>query len=266
MTCKLCLAEKELWDSHIIPEFQYKPLYDEKHRFFVISTDPEKDDFYEQKGFREKLLCQQCETKFSRWETYANKVIFGKEAYQIERVGEFVRVGGVSYHEFKLYLLSLLWRMSISTLKYFSAVSLGPHEEKIRLCLLNENPGKPIDYPCFITAIQFQGHFKPDWIFPPVRSKVRGVHCYAVVVSGILYEFFITKKPLPINAEQVAINEQENFLMAVSRLEEIPFLYEILMQHSKAQNERKKTAKQVPSQSLMRYLPCAIRQNNFKSA
>jgi hypothetical protein len=194
-------------------------------------------------------LCQECETKLSRWEAYASKVIFGKEAYQIERVGEFVRVGGVSYPEFKLYLLSLLWRMSISTLKYFSDVSLGPHEEQIRLCLLNENPSKPIDYPCFITAILFQGRFHPDWIFPPMRSKVNGAHCYAVVISGILYTFFITKKPLPVNAEQVAISERGNFLMAVSRLEEIPFLYEILMQHSKAQNERKKITKQESFQS-----------------
>ena len=58
MICRLCLVESELQDSHIISEFQYKPLYDEKHRFFVISSDPRKNDFYEQKGFREKLLCQ----------------------------------------------------------------------------------------------------------------------------------------------------------------------------------------------------------------
>lgn len=36
--CKLCLKEKELMFSHIIPEFFYEPMYDEKHRFMQIST------------------------------------------------------------------------------------------------------------------------------------------------------------------------------------------------------------------------------------
>jgi len=31
-TCRLCLQERPLRDSHIIPEFLYRPLVDEKHR------------------------------------------------------------------------------------------------------------------------------------------------------------------------------------------------------------------------------------------
>jgi len=36
MKCKICCQQKELRDSHIIPEFFYKPMYDDKHRFNVI--------------------------------------------------------------------------------------------------------------------------------------------------------------------------------------------------------------------------------------
>jgi hypothetical protein len=244
MTCKLCRSEADLQNSHVISEFQYEPLYDEKHRFHVISVNPEQKERFEQKGFREKLLCSACETKLSRWEAYAKKVIFGEEAHLISRVGEFVRVGGVSYREFKLYLLSLLWRMSISSLKYFSDVSLGPYEEKLRIRLFNEDPGLPTDYPCFITAVLFQGRFESSWIIPPDRINYQGIHCYRVLISGILYTFFITEKPLPFDAGQVAINEQGNFLMAVSRLEDIKFLWEVVMRHSKALNERKKIAEQ----------------------
>ena len=239
MSCKLCHAERELQNSHIIPEFQFKPLYDKKHRFFVISSDSKKEDFWEQKGFREKLLCLPCETKLSRWESYAKRVIFGEETYLISREGEFVRLGGVSYREFKLYLLSLLWRMSISSLRYFSDVSLGPYEEKLRVSLLNEDPGSPADYPCFITAVLLRGRFEASWIIPPEHIRVHGVHCYRMVISGILYTFWVTNKPLVIDASQIAINEQGNFLMTVEHLEKIEFLREQVMQHSKALNERR---------------------------
>jgi len=243
MICKLCHSEAELQNSHVISEFQYKPLYDDKHRFHVISVNPEQKEHFEQKGFRENLLCLQCETKLSRWESYAKKVIFEDETHLIGRTGNFIRLGGISYHEFKLYLLSLLWRMGVSKLKHFSEVSLGPYEEKLRVLLLNEDPGLASDYPCVITAVLFQGHFEAAWIIPPGRIKVNGVHCYRVVISGILYMFWVTKKPLAIDASQIAVNEQGNFLMVVERLENIEFLRELVLQHSKALNERSKAEK-----------------------
>ena len=240
MTCKLCHSEAELQNSHIISEFQYEPLYDEKHRFSVISVNPEQKDYYEQKGFREKLLCLPCETKLSRWESYAKKVIFEDEARLVGRDETFVRLGGISYHEFKLYLLSLLWRMSVSSLKYFSRVSLGPYEEKLRIRLLHETPGLTTDYPCIITAVLFQGRFEPGWIIPPDRIRYDGAYCYRVLISGILFTFIVTERPLPFDAGQVAINEQGNFLMTIDHLENIKFLREQLKQHIKALHERRK--------------------------
>ena len=243
MICKLCHKEAELQNSHIIPEFQYKPLYDEKHRFQVISANPEKREYYEQKGFREKLLCPSCETKISRWESYANKVIFGDEAQIIEKTDGFIRLGNISYVEFKLFLLSLLWRMGVSTLKNFSAVQLGPYEEKLRLHLLNEDPGLASDYPCFITAVLFRGRFYADWIIPPDLIRYNEAHCYRTLISGVLYTFLVTEKTLPIGAQQIAISKQGNFSMIVDRVENIEFLRKFVSQFSKALNERKEDKK-----------------------
>jgi hypothetical protein len=76
--CALCQQDRELCASHIIPEFFYKPVYDEKHRFYTFSTDPADEvEGPEQKGLREHLLCKDCEGKLSAWEGYARKVIYG---------------------------------------------------------------------------------------------------------------------------------------------------------------------------------------------
>ena len=58
--CRLCRRESNLRFSHILPEFFYLPMYDELHRTMSVSSD-EKEKLV-QKGFREYLLCQECET------------------------------------------------------------------------------------------------------------------------------------------------------------------------------------------------------------
>jgi hypothetical protein len=56
-TCKLCRRKGELRDSHIISEFLYASIYDDKHRFHVVAAG-ELQSSYEQKGYRERMLCQ----------------------------------------------------------------------------------------------------------------------------------------------------------------------------------------------------------------
>jgi len=79
MKCKLCLKGSQPVKSHIIPEFMYEGsgLYDEKHRFFIIEKSGDIPKFQQkQKGLTERLLCQGCETKISRWEDYARRTIY----------------------------------------------------------------------------------------------------------------------------------------------------------------------------------------------
>ena len=80
MICKLCCENKDLRRSHIIPEFLYRNLgiYDDKNRFKVISSNPKKRVKYEQKGFREYLLCDNCEEKIQKWEDYVARFWFQK--------------------------------------------------------------------------------------------------------------------------------------------------------------------------------------------
>ena len=239
MQCKLCHLEAELRNSHVIPEFHYVPLYDKKHRFHIISTNLEKKEGIEQKGIREKLLCDKCEQRLSRWESYAKKVIFDEESFLVGRNGNIIRIGGIKYKEFKLYLLSLIWRMGISSLDAFSEVSLGPYEEKLRTALLNENPGSSAHYPVLLTAVLFEKKFRQEWILPPELVKVGNKHCYRFLLSGVLYSFFVTDKKFLFDVSKASINEDGTFLMNVEHLENIPFLLDRVIAHSKVLNLKK---------------------------
>ena len=149
--CRLCLQVAEVRKSHVIPEFAYKALniYDEKHRFCAFSTDLNVRVDTHQKGLREKLLCDTCEGRLSMWESYAKKVLFGGVALDFEMDEQLGAIAhGVDYEKFKLFAMSLLWRASVSTLKTFENVNLGPHENKLRKLLLEEKAEERWCYGC----------------------------------------------------------------------------------------------------------------------
>ena len=88
------------------------------------------------------MLCQSCETKLSKWETYARGLLTGGTLLQYRREGTITWVEGIDYSRFKLFQLSILWRAGVTTREFFSKVTLGPHAERLREMLLAEDPGE----------------------------------------------------------------------------------------------------------------------------
>ena len=75
-TCALCKTpDSALQGSHIVPEFFYKRVYTKSHKFTAISLVQDERLTIEQKGYREDLLCQKCETKLSKWETVLSQFV-----------------------------------------------------------------------------------------------------------------------------------------------------------------------------------------------
>ena len=114
MSCALCKSNAPLQNSHIIPEFFYTQVYDAIHRFQVIPTDLSKSEKFEQKGVREKLLCKLCEQKIGRWEKYTKETFGDGIGIKIEQTRKTLKLSNLDYRKFRLFLLSLLWRMGVS--------------------------------------------------------------------------------------------------------------------------------------------------------
>lgn len=187
--CKLCNNATELRNSHILPEFLYENTYDEKHRAMLVSSS-EKEKLI-QKGLREYLLCQECETKLSRYEGYAVKVIRNISDFEKDKSGDFVISNNVNYKLFKLFQLSILWRGSISENQMFVNVNLGKHEGKIRKMLDQENPGESKDYGCFIVRIS-----EPEKIhriiMPPMPERLFGHNGYRFMTGNLFWYFIVS--------------------------------------------------------------------------
>ncbi|WP_051901504.1 hypothetical protein [Methylotenera sp. L2L1] len=193
MICALCKSEAELKNSHIIPEFLYKTMYDDKHRFHVLSTIPEQRNSMLQKGLSEKLLCAACESKLSKWERYASLVLKGGLSLGVERSGNLVIITDIDYSKFKLFQLSILWRASVSTLPFFKNVNLGVYEEKLRVMLVNSDAGKSNDFGCIMYGLKHEG-VVTDLIVQPSRDRLNNITCYRFVYGGFQWLYMVSSQ------------------------------------------------------------------------
>src|SRR5438128_878337 len=137
-TCRLCEQDRSLRKSHVAPKFLWKTsgMTGDKRSFSIRSTThPHLSEHHRQDGFKEHLLCEDCEGQFSRYEDYSRRILFGRKSPVLQRPAGHYIWDGLNYAKLKLFQMSLLWRMGISSHPYYAHVKLGKHEEILRQML-----------------------------------------------------------------------------------------------------------------------------------
>ncbi len=193
MVCSLCKEDRPLRQSHIFPEWLYKPLYDDNHRFFVLSTDVKKRRGTRPKGIYERLLCGECEHRFSTWEEYARSVFY-ELPLRVTEEGRAVVFSGLQYTSFKLFQMSLIWRASIASRPEVPRIDLGPHAERIRKMLFEGNPGEAYQYGSILMLPALSQELLQQFVYPPERlpTKIDGHTAYRAVFGGLFWLFIVS--------------------------------------------------------------------------
>lgn len=172
----------------------YKELYDEEHRIYRVNF---KDFWKYQKPptgeYDKDILCVDCDSKIlgSQYDDYAAKVFEQDGFVQISpgKAGELltIDIANIDYTKFKLFLLSLLWRASISKREPFNAVRLGPYQEIIRAMLYDRNPGDSHDFPCYMIALRHEIEMTKQLISAFRKDKLGRYTTYSIIICGFLY-------------------------------------------------------------------------------
>lgn len=223
--CALCLQDRGLQRSHVIPEFMYTPMYDDKHRFQVISTTNPAREHSEQKGLREKLLCNDCESQLSVHERYVSQVLSGAISVQATHRGDLVSIEGLNYKHFRLFGLSVLWRAGVSRHAFFGQVRLGPHEETLRKLIEQNAPGLPSQYGFFLAPIVHNDRNVRDLMVQPTNARLGGHYCYRFVFGGLVWVFVVSSHSPPQVFRDAFINPEGKMLMLRTELPDLPFIH-----------------------------------------
>lgn len=148
--CKLCSVNPaDKTNSHIIPKFLCKGLF--------TSTSPRYTLSINQKGRGQKLqdtpkesyiLCSSCEKRIEVLETYFARIVHDIHRYselpeqfrfKILGVQQYLECESINPTLFKLFIYSLVWRASISSLFDFQKFKLPKNVEDDLGCFLNAN-------------------------------------------------------------------------------------------------------------------------------
>jgi hypothetical protein len=189
----------------------YQDLFDEHHKMISFSPHERVKGVGHIKRpssgiYESNLLCENCDNKvIGQYENYASRAMYGGVLpaeempkctnYKNQENVSFTHCQNLNYTKFKLFLLSILWRASISRNDFFKFISLGPHEETIRKMILEGEPGLQSDYPIFCMTYLNDEKMPKDLVAHPQRKRTRDGHIvYTFIIGGMIYMYYVNSK------------------------------------------------------------------------
>jgi len=147
-TCRFCKSpDKKLIKAHIIPRSIFKLVKKDKNYsvYFEAKKKGVRREFKQAGLYDENTLCAECEARFSKWDTHGGAVICkprGEADLYLDPHGIACgyHLKDADYELLMMFFLAVLWRASVSTLKFFRQVRLGAHEERILQILKDGGP------------------------------------------------------------------------------------------------------------------------------
>jgi hypothetical protein len=222
MKCQLCLRDRKLCDSHIIPELLYRPLYGPTHQVRSVHTELPYVRF-PRKGLREPLLCDECEGRLSRYETYFAGVWYGESGLPavIPEEATAVAKSDLDSVLFKLFHLSILWRASVATINDFAGVKLGPHQERLRLLLLAGDAGPTTEYRLGASVLlrPRSREVHAGVISVPTKRRHDTGSYYSSIYAGCIWHCFVSKN---ISVDMNVLTNDGSLTMVVMDIRNIP--------------------------------------------
>lgn len=123
--CKLCLQHRPLCDSHALPHSIFNYILRKNNGKAIEITDDESTPIqYSSDTWDAKLLCLECENLLNlNYDAYGIAVFRGHQC-QTYRDTSGVTLLKVDQRRLRMFLISLLWRISISTHPNYSNIDI----------------------------------------------------------------------------------------------------------------------------------------------
>lgn len=202
--CKLCLKEKELQESHSIPRSYFKRLKKNSSQLMIVQkgSKPKLGNI----DPKEPLLCFDCEQFISHeYESYGTRLL--RDHHNIRKNSDHIIINSFDYKRFYLFLLSILWRASVSKSVHYSSVNGVPElDDLMRHCIQRKevriNKISHLKIDAFIRICVFRlidsTNNIPDHVIKAVLSnfaftnveQVKGVAWYFIVEGFVVFYIF----------------------------------------------------------------------------
>ncbi|MCZ8022454.1 MAG: hypothetical protein O9294_11870 [Cytophagales bacterium] len=194
----------------------YEGIADEKNRMFVLSSsNPNKRKTVQTGAIEEYIFCNICDNEIlSSYERYAANHFYnldfrGENVNFRQIVNEhgigLIQCENIDYANFKIFLLSLLWRASITTNPLFQNFKLPQAiEEELRIAILNNDPLTELEFPCLLFTHQNNEQVATDLVFVKAIQDDKAIF----YINQFIYTFYLNKMTIDPIIHITALNKQ----------------------------------------------------------
>lgn len=220
MNCKLCGKDKKLVRAHIIPKSLWKPLFEDELSPQTHPAAPTVDDKKYPVGVYDTgILCAQCESIFSPWDDYAQKLLLAKptkDQYVIKNGRKIAYIeNAIDYSKLKLFFISLLWKAAVSNHYFFSRVNVGSFEPQLRRMILKGDPGEPDVFAVMIAKCE--DRLGPI-VLNPQPERWDEINYYRFYVAGYMVYIKVDSRPPPNFMGEFALDPEKPLIISLRAL------------------------------------------------
>jgi hypothetical protein len=201
--CRFCKINSNLIKAHIIPEAFFRELRHNNNPPLLVSG--REGDFKKKAPigvYDTKILCPSCEAKFMLTDNYGVNAIltnFKKLFKPIHKKTEIIAFQSELVDKEKLleFLVSILWRASVSLHPFYAKVNLGQHEETAKNVLFSKYQKLADTFDAVLSRWDdADDHSLPTKaLLNPHAEQWNDIHAYRVYLGKIIAYIKVDKRP-----------------------------------------------------------------------
>ena len=243
--CRGCGEPKPLVKSHIVPE-SFCKLLSKPGKAAKLVSSGEYTKLSPIGAYDPNILCSSCEEIFWVPDDYAFAFLHsGKtnfEPIHYEQTLVALRVQDYDYKKLKLFVLTVLWRASVSKMKFFSEVELREEEEKrLRdIALYGIEPADD-EFPICCGKVLFEE--RGGVLHCPFEDNHDGVRLFRISTGEFYFWVKVDAKPWPQTLSPLVAKPGQPLYFITSYMENSPEMKaarQIVKQSKHTHNGKKK--------------------------
>lgn len=197
---KYC-SNNELIDAHVIPKAFARDIRTASKHLLQLSLLKSSKAKAQLGLFDRTILCGDCDRFLGdHFDDYASSVCRRFNAAVQQDETEKFEIDNLDGDRFAKFILSVLWRASISRLPDYGDVRLGPYEDIARDVLFGSKPFDQL-IAFDVTVRRYRSKHVPVDLFYsiPKRAVMDGLNGYCLGLAGFQFFAKVDRRPWPLS-------------------------------------------------------------------
>ncbi|MCG8688469.1 MAG: hypothetical protein MI892_26605 [Desulfobacterales bacterium] len=219
--CPLCSSEVEEFHkkSHLIPEWMYKGMYNDRHKIVDIRLHENRAS-KKQKGYYDEIICESCEKESQKYDHYSSLILTDRSPNSSEykaikrqlvnsiggyEIKETLLLHNVDFLKFQKFVFICILRSHFAELKNGKYLLIDKHFNKI-LNLYQSNQIDDSSYPIMVVKYKNDDGWQKMITLPHVDKK-NGHHIIEFSGGGFFFWVFVSSHKKPSYVDTISLKQ-----------------------------------------------------------